>query len=281
MRFQRAGVEAQNLEGIAKTTDTVFNKRSNSKDVLVGTGLQVPEKGNWSKSENERSHIVGKKKNKKNQVVDNYLIPDLQQGHRKQNEDTVYTTEKAYASKTVSSSLTPIFTRKGMDNFPFYTPRIENDFNSYKEKGKMLQTDEELNSFSCNRNDMLARDSFAYSGVKIRSSVPSDVPIPLDQGMMNGKGPEEGLHLSLNSYMSEHGYNKKCIHQIENRLPFSLPFQESTSRVPQFNRIDSETNVFGGPSIPSRHTTNTISGKGVHCKVSCRKNLQRILSMIS
>ncbi|CAJ2643275.1 unnamed protein product [Trifolium pratense] len=265
MRFQRAGVEAQNLEGIAKTTDTVFNKRSNSKDVLAGTGLQVAEKGIWSKSEPERSHIVGKKKNKKNQVVDNYLIPE-QQGQRRQNEDTMYTTDKAYASKTVSSSLTPVFTRKGMDNFPFYTPRIENEFNSYKEKGKMLQNDEELNSFSCHRNDLLVRDSFAYSGVKIRSSVHADVPIPSDQGMMNGKGLEEGLHLSLNSYMSDHGYNKKCIHQIENRLPFSLPFQESTSRVPQFNRKDSETNVFGGPSIPSRHTTNTISGKEVHCK---------------
>ncbi|GAU14205.1 hypothetical protein TSUD_307650 [Trifolium subterraneum] len=199
-------------------------------------------------------------------TANNYLIPEPQQGQRRQNEDTLYTTDKAYASKTVSSSLTPVFTRTGMDNFPFYAPRIENEFNSYKEKGKMLQTDEELNSFSCHRNDMLVRDSFAYSGVKIRSSVHADVPIPSDQGMMNGKGLEEGLHLSLNSYMSEHGYNKKCIHQIENRLPFSLPFQESTSRVPQFNRKDSETNVFGGPSIPSRHTTNTISGKGVHCK---------------
>ncbi|CAK8563359.1 unnamed protein product [Lathyrus sativus] len=263
MHFQRDGFEAQNLEGNAKTTVMLFNKKSNSKGVLAGTGSQVAEKGNWSKSEPERSHIVGKKKNKRNQVVDNYLIPE-QQGQRRQNEDTVYTTDKAYGSKTVSSRLTPsVFTKNGMDNFPIHALRIENEFNPSKEKGKMLQTDEELNSFSCHRNDMLVKDSFPYSGIKIRSNVPADVPIPSVQRVMNGKGLEEGLHLSLNN-MSKHGYNKKCIHQIENRLPFSLPFQESTSRVPNLNRKDSKTNVFGGPSIPFRHTTNTISGKGNH-----------------
>ncbi|XP_058785170.1 protein EMBRYONIC FLOWER 1 [Vicia villosa] len=264
MHFQRDGFEAQNLEGNAKTTVTIFNKKSNSKGVLAGTGLQVSEKGNWSKSEHERSHIMGKKKNKKNQVVENFLTPEPQ-GQRRQNEDTVYTTDKSYGSKTVSSRLTPsVFTKKGMDSFPFHTLRIENEFQPSKEKGKMLQTDEELNSFSSHRNDMLVRDSFAYSGVKIRSSVPADVPIPSVEGAMNGKGLEEGLHLSLNNHMSEHGYNKKCIHQIENRLPFSSSFQESTSKVPNLNRKDSETNVFGGPSIPFRHTTNTISGKGNH-----------------
>ncbi|KAI5403302.1 hypothetical protein KIW84_050752 [Lathyrus oleraceus] len=267
MHFQRDGFEAQNLEGNAKTTVTLFNKKSNSKGVLAGTGSQVAEKGNWCKSEPERSHNVGKKKNKRNKVVDNYLIPEPQ-GQRRQNEDTVYTTDNAFGSKTISSRLTPsVFTKKGMDNFPLHTLRIENEFNPSKEKGKMLQTDEELNSFSCYRNDMIVRDSFAYSGIKIRSNVPADVPIPSVQGVMNGKGLEEGLHLSLNNHMSEHGYNKKCIHQIENRLPFSLPFQESTSRVPNLNRKDSETNVFGGPSIPFMHTTNTNSGKGNHYEI--------------
>ncbi|KAI5403304.1 hypothetical protein KIW84_050752 [Lathyrus oleraceus] len=281
MHFQRDGFEAQNLEGNAKTTVTLFNKKSNSKGVLAGTGSQVAEKGNWCKSEPERSHNVGKKKNKRNKVVDNYLIPEPQ-GQRRQNEDTVYTTDNAFGSKTISSRLTPsVFTKKGMDNFPLHTLRIENEFNPSKEKGKMLQTDEELNSFSCYRNDMIVRDSFAYSGIKIRSNVPADVPIPSVQGVMNGKGLEEGLHLSLNNHMSEHGYNKKCIHQIENRLPFSLPFQESTSRVPNLNRKDSETNVFGGPSIPFMHTTNTNSGKGNHYEVSCVKSHQRIFFMIS
>lgn len=269
MPFHRAGVEAQNLEGNAKTTSTVFNNRSNSKNVLAGTCLQFTEKGNCSKPGPERNQIMGKKKkNKKNQVGDNYyLIPEPQQGQRRENEDTVYTTDKAYASKTASSRLSPsVFTGKGVDDFSFHNLRIENEFNLSKEKGKMLQTDGELNSLSYHRNDMFDRDSFAYSGVKIRSSVAADVPVPSDQGVMSGKGKEEGLHLSLNSYMSEHGYSKKCIHQIENRLPFSLPFQESTSRVPQFNRNDSETNVFGAPSIPCRHTTNNVYGKGVHCK---------------
>lgn len=272
MCFQRAEIEVQNFEGDAKTTDAVFNNRSNSKDVLAGKGFQDSVKGNWSKPESERSHIMGKKKNKKIQVVDNYLIPEPQQGQRRENEDTMDTADKAYASKTVSSRLAPcVFTGKGADNFPFHARRIENESNLSKEKGKMLQTDGKLDSLSCQKNGMLVGDSFAYSGTKIRSSLPVDIPIPSVHGVMNGKGLEEGLHLSLNSYLAAHNYNKKCIHQMENRLPFSLSLQESTSKVPQLNRKNSETNIFGGPSIPSRHTTNAISGKGVHCEVSSHK----------
>ncbi|XP_012571668.1 protein EMBRYONIC FLOWER 1 isoform X2 [Cicer arietinum] len=262
--FQRTEVEGRNLDGSAKTTEIVFSNRSNSKGVLAETGLQVTERGNWSKPEFERSQIVGKKKNKKNQFVDNYLIPEPQQGQRRENKGT-NTTDKAYASKTASSRLSSgVFTGKGMDNFPLHTLRIENEFNPSKEKGKMLQTDGELYSLNCQRNDIHLRDSFAYSGVKIRSSLPADVPIPSVQGMLNGKGleEEEELHNALNYYLPD---NTKYIHEMENRRPFSLPLQESTSRVPQFNRKNSETNVFGGPSIPSRHTTNTIPGK-VHCE---------------
>ncbi|KAJ1396407.1 hypothetical protein SESBI_32626 [Sesbania bispinosa] len=222
------------------------------------------DEGHWSKPETERSHIMGKKKNKKTQVVDNYLISEPPQGKRRENEDSMNSVYKACTSKTVSSTSTScVLTGKGMDNFPFHAVRIENGFNLSKEKGKILQTDGKLDSLSCQKNDMLVGDSLAYSGAKIRSSMPADIPIPPVQGVMNGKGLEEGLHLSLNSYLAAHVYNKKCIHQMENRLPFSFPLQEGTSKVPQLNQKDSEINAFGGPSITSRHTTNAISGKGV------------------
>jgi len=178
----------------------------------------------------------------------------------------VDTTDKVYASKTNSSRLAPCaFTGKGMDNFPIRPLRIENEFNLSKEKGKMLQTDRELDSLSWHKNNMLVQDSCAYSGEKARSNMPVTIPIPSAQGVLKGRGLEEGLHLSLNNYLVDaQVYNKKSIHQIGNHLPYSMPFEDGTSKVPLLNWKDSDTNVFGGQNIPSKNPT----GKGVHCEVS-------------
>ncbi|KAK7351477.1 hypothetical protein VNO77_10974 [Canavalia gladiata] len=283
MCFQRVENEVQNKERDTKTTDSVLDTRSNSKDAPAGLGLQNAVKGHWSKPEIERSHIVGKKKNKKIQVVDNCLIPKLPQGQQRENKDSMDIADKAYASKSLSSKLVPpAFMGKGMDNFPNHTLTIENEFNLSKEKGKTLQTDGgELDSLSCLKNNMLVQDSFAYSGEKTRAGMPVTIPIPSAQGVLNGKGLEEGLHLSLNSYLAAHVYNKKCIHQIENHRPFSLPFQEGTSKVPQLNRKDIDANVFGGSSIPSKHPRNALSGKGVHCQeINGARNTQKSIEAV-
>ncbi|KHN18188.1 Protein EMBRYONIC FLOWER 1 [Glycine soja] len=279
MCFQRVENGVQNSEGDEKTTDTVLDTRSNSKDVPAGLGLQDAAKGQWSRTETERSHIIGKKKNKRIQVVDNCLIPEQPQGHRRDNEDPVDTLDKAYTSKTNSSRLAPrAFTGKGMDNFPIPPLRIENEFNLSKEKGKMLQTDGEMDSLYWQKNSMLVQDSCAYSGEKAWSNMPVTIPIPSAQGALKGKGLEEGLHLSLNNYLVDaHVYNKKCIHQIENHLPFSMPFEDKTSKVPQLTWKDSDTNVFGGQNIPSKNpTANAHSGKVVHCEeINGARNAQK------
>ncbi|CAJ1973875.1 unnamed protein product [Sphenostylis stenocarpa] len=284
MSFQRVENEVQNSQGDVKITDTFFDTRSNFKDVPKGLGLQDAAKGHWNKTEGERSHIVGKKKNKKIQVVDNALIPEQPLEPQRENEETVGTTEKAYASKTNSSRLAPLhaFTGKGTDNFPTNSLRIENEFNLSKAKGKMLQTDGELDSISWQKNNMLVQDYCAYSGEKARTTMPVTVTIPAAQGLLNRKGLEEGLHLSLNNYMVDaHVYNKKCIHQIESRLNISMPFQDGTSKVPQLNWRDSDNNVFGGQNIPSKNPTNALSGKVVHCEeINGARNAQKSIEAV-
>ncbi|KAK7410367.1 hypothetical protein VNO78_01097 [Psophocarpus tetragonolobus] len=281
--FQRVENEVQDSEGDVKTTDTVLDNRPNSKDVPAGLGLQETAKGHWSKTETERSHIIAKKKNKKIQVVDNCLIPEQSQGQQRENEENMDTTDKAYASKANSSRLAPrAFTGNGMGKFPIHTFGIENEFNLSKEKGKMLQTDGELDSLSWLKNNMLVQDSCPYSGEKARSSTPVTIPITSAQGVLNGKGLEEGLHLSLNNYLVEaHVYNKKCVHQMENCLPFSMPFQDGTSKVPQLNWKDGDTNDFGGQKVPSNKPTNALSGKGVHCEeINASKNAQKTIEAV-
>jgi len=274
MGFQRVENEVQNSQGVIKATDTLLDARSNFKDVPKGLGLQDSTKGHWNKTESERSRIISKKKNKRIQGVDNCLISEQPVRQHRENVETMDTTENAYSSKTNSSRLAPLaFTGKGTDNFPPHSLRIENEFNLSKAKGKMLQTDAELDSLSWQKNNMLVQDSRAYSGEKVRSTMPLTVPIPSAQGVLNRKGLEEGLHLSLNNYLVDtHVYSKKCIHQIESRLPFSLPFQDGTSKVPQLKWKDSDTNVFGGQSIPSKNPINALSGKAVHCEVSGKKS---------
>ncbi|XP_019413166.1 PREDICTED: protein EMBRYONIC FLOWER 1-like isoform X1 [Lupinus angustifolius] len=251
-------VEIKIKKGDAKTIDTALDTRPKSKDVMTGIGLQDAAKGYWSNSGIERNHIMSKK-NKKIQVNNKYLIPEPCQGQQRENEVNMDTADMAYASKTLSSRFSHCaFTGKGMDKFPFHTLRKENEFDLSKGKGKMLQTDGELDSLSCQRNDILGENSFSYSGGKVMSNMPVDFPIPFTQGALNGKGMEEGLPYQV--------YNQKCIHQIENRLPFPLPLQEPTSNVHQPKRKNSEINVFGGPIIPSNHITNALSGKGVCCE---------------
>ncbi|KAL2346916.1 hypothetical protein Fmac_000916 [Flemingia macrophylla] len=282
--FQRVENEVQNSEGDAKKPDTALDTRSNSKDVPSGLGLQDATKGHWSKSETDRSHIVmGKKKNKRIHVVDNWLIPEPPKGQQSENEDTVDTTDKACASKANSSRLTHRpFEGKGINNFPSHTLRIENEFNLSKGKGKMQQTEAEMDSSFWQKNNMAPQDSCAYSGEKTRSSMPITNPIPSVQGVLNGKGPEKGLHLSINKFLVEaHVYNKKCIHQIENHLPFKMPFQDGTSKVPQLHWKDSDTNVFGGQNIPSKHPLNALSGKGVHCEeIHGARNTQKTIEAV-
>ncbi|KAE9603776.1 hypothetical protein Lal_00002441 [Lupinus albus] len=215
------------------------------KDVMAGIGLQDATRGFWSKSEIERNHIMGKK-SRKLKVIDNHLIREPHQGKQRVNEDTSDTADKAYASKTLYSRFAPrAITEKGMDKFPFHIPRTENEFSLSKGKGKILQTHREIGSLSCHKNATLVENPFAYSGGEIKSNMPVTIPIPSAQGILNGKGAEEGLQHSLNSHLAVQIYDKKCIHQTENRLPFRLPLQEGTSNVHQWKRKDSETNVFG------------------------------------
>ncbi|KAE9603777.1 putative protein EMBRYONIC FLOWER 1 [Lupinus albus] len=235
-------------------------------DVMAGIGLPDAMKGDWSKSEIEKNRIMSKK-SRKIQVIDNHLIPEQNQDQQRENEDTMVTADEAYASKTLSSKLAQCdLTGKGIDKLPISAPRVENDFNLSEGKGKMLQTDKELDSLSFQKKDMLRDNSFAYSGGRFASYMPVAIPVPSAQGALSRKGMKEGLQLSLNSHLAAQLFNKKCIHQIENRLSFSLPLEEGASNVQQPKRKDFETNVFGRPSIPSKHITNAIYGKGVRCE---------------
>ncbi|XP_052735374.1 uncharacterized protein LOC128197455 [Vigna angularis] len=81
--------------------------------------------------------------------------------------------------------------------------------------------------------------------------------------------------------MDAHVYSKKCIHQIESHLPFSMPFQDGTSKVPQLKWKDSDNNVFGGQSISSENPTNALSGKAVHCEeINGSRNTQQTIEVV-
>ncbi|KAE9588142.1 putative protein EMBRYONIC FLOWER 1 [Lupinus albus] len=157
-------------------------------------------------------------------------------------------------------------TEKGMDHFALDAPRIENVCSFSKGKGKILQAGEELDSLSCWKNDKLVEDVFAHTREKVLQNMPASVSIPSAQGAPNAEGLEDGLRLSLNCYSSVETSSNKGICQTKNWLPLSLT--EGSSK-PQLIREDSEPNIF----TASRHTTNVISGKGVHLEVSTNKIL--------
>ncbi|KAI4337485.1 hypothetical protein L6164_015895 [Bauhinia variegata] len=240
----------EKFEGDAGT-NTFLNTWS--KDVHAEIDLKDDVKSYLGKPEIERSHIMGKKKGKKSQVVDNYLTSESHQKQQKESNKIIDGVNKLHATKNCDSRL---FTEKRMDNSPWQVPMTENECNLRKGKGKMSLTGGDLASLSSLKNNMLA-------GGKVILNMPAAVPIHSAQCALNENGLEEGLHLSLNSNLASQVYNKKLIHQIENQLPFSLPFQEGTSKVHQFLREDRGTNVVGELSIRSNHRTGAISGKEV------------------
>ena len=56
--------------------------------------IQHAANGQWTRTETERSNIIVKNANKRIQLVDNCLIADQPQRHRRHNEDPVDTLDK-------------------------------------------------------------------------------------------------------------------------------------------------------------------------------------------
>lgn len=260
---QMVETELENLKENTKTIDPVLN--NGSEDVFAGTDTPDFVKNNGCKSDIERSHTVDIKKNKKIQFVGNHLISEPQKGKQKQNQDRMDFANDGCASRTTSKfAHAPAFVEKGMSNFPLHAPRTENESKFSKGKGKMLQADQELPSVCCQNNGMLVENSFAHKTEKVMPNMSPTVPNHSAEGLMIQKSLEEGLHLSLNSYLATQDYNKIIrIHENENRLPFSSPSQEGTSIAHQFVRKEWETNVVGKPIIPFEHITDDISRKRV------------------
>ncbi|KAI4316130.1 hypothetical protein L6164_024139 [Bauhinia variegata] len=240
----------KNFEGDAETIDAFLD--TGSKDVHADIDLQGGVKSYWGKPEIERSHTMGKKKGKRTQVIDNYLTSESHRKQQKESNKIIDGVNKLPVPKNRDSGS---FTQKRTDNSPWQVPMTENEFDLLKGKGKMLLTGKDLGSLSSLKNGML-------TGEKVMLNMPAAMPVHSAQCSLNEKRLEEGLHLSLNSYLAPQVYNKNMIHRIENQLPFSSPFQEGTSQVHQFLRNDRETNVVGELSIFSKQRTDAISGKG-------------------
>ncbi|KAK4277010.1 hypothetical protein QN277_015081 [Acacia crassicarpa] len=258
---QMAETELENLKENTETIDPVLNNEP--EDVFAGVGTPDVVKNNGCKPEIERSHIIGIKKNKKTQFFSNHLPSEPQKRKQKQNQDKMDFANDGYAPKTTSKLAPgPPFTEKGMSSFPLHAPRTENESKFSKRKGKMLQVDQDLPSVCFHNNGTLVENSFALETAKVMPNMSATVSNHSAEGLMNEKGLEEGLHLSLKSYLATQDYNKIRIHRNENRLPLSSPSPEGTSRAHQFVRKEWETNV-GKPIIPFERITDDISGKRV------------------
>lgn len=258
---QMVDTEVENLKENTETTDLLLNNGSKDVFARVGTPDVVKNNGCKHKQEIERSHIIGIKKNKRIQFGSNHLLSGTQKGKQKQNPDKMDFANDGNASKTAST-----LTEKRMSNFPLHASRTENGSKISKGKGKMLQVDQDLPSVLCRNNGKLVDDSFSHKTAKVMSNMAATVPNHSAEGLMNEKGLEEGLVLSLKSFVATQDYNKMRIHQNENRLPFSLPSQEGTSRAHQFARKEWETNV-GKPVIPFERIPDD-TGRRVRFEVS-------------
>ncbi|KAK7320787.1 hypothetical protein VNO77_30589 [Canavalia gladiata] len=121
-----------------------------------------------------------------------------------------------------------------------------------KRKGKVLvESNKELNY-------KVVEDSFALKEVQ---NVPNMSVSTVNPPKPNGKGLEEGLHLSSNIPSLGLVRSHRSSPQPEFQLPFPWPFQEGTSTWRPIKR-GGGINLFGQQSYPSKRSIDDTSGKG-------------------
>ncbi|KAF5456502.1 hypothetical protein F2P56_025977 [Juglans regia] len=256
--------KVQIWKGDSETTDvTVGNE---SQEAIAGMGFKTDLKSHSSKGIKHRSPTIGKKKNKKIQVVDAYLsLAPPQVTVQKEIQDKTQHTSDRNAAGNVSFGLTHnAFKGRQMDPFPFPALRMERKPNMCHKKNKSSQADGGQASLFPWNNGVLKNDPISRGNVDIMQTGSVTNLFQSTQGSL----AEKELRLSLNSFSAAPRYDKEFIPRVEGGVSSFPPWQEVSPKVDQVMRKNLEVNNFRDQRVPSKSPPATYSGKGVNCEVS-------------
>ena len=228
-------------------------------DASAGLCLQTGTKSHWGKYGTDGIPIAEKKKNKKNQIIDerSYLVP-IGDNFPNQVRDEVRFPSKGRAEVGISfQAVNDASSSRGMDKSSLAASRKEKKPTLWKNKSKMPQVDDGQSS------QYPWSSGLPKEGPSVRrEEIMQTGPVNVSFRQADSATVDIGLQLSLGGYLAPKKCNNRYNPQVGDGRS-QLLWQEGTP-VDETVRRNVETNYISDSAVPSKSGSYAFFKKRVH-----------------
>ncbi|PON37261.1 Protein EMBRYONIC FLOWER [Parasponia andersonii] len=230
-----------------------------------GFYLQTGIKSSWSDCRIDEDSVTGKKKNKRNQIIDvpPPLVP-TGENFLNQIPGEVGISSKGVDDNVCLREVKDVSASRGMGKTPMESSSKERKSSLFKKKSKMPQVEDGQAPQFPSNSDLLKKCPTMRNEEVMHSG-----PVTVSFQQAEDASAEIQPHLSFGRYLSRqrHKYNRKYT-QVADGLPSLLSWKEGTP-VDQNMRKNAETKYISDLSLPSnsaypffdKHGHGEVSGK--------------------
>ncbi|XVF89196.1 hypothetical protein PTKIN_Ptkin19aG0110800 [Pterospermum kingtungense] len=231
---------------------------SDTEGKVNGSGPQTGASRHLVNLKVDRSPIIGKKKNKKTQNLDERLSLSLSQENlQKERQKKPGDTTKSTVTDIVLYKSNDLSTVSALDFFPESVQKAEKKSNLLKKKSKMYQDHDGHASPIPWNNGILREGLTSRKYVEIRQS---ELP-----------SAEKGLQFSLNNCLPAKSYDGKCITPTRDGRRSLFPWQGCVLSEYEVERKDLKMNYVGDSSFSSKSELDAHLWKGMRADLNCNR----------
>ncbi|KAG8487693.1 hypothetical protein CXB51_018076 [Gossypium anomalum] len=243
----------------AETADGIAS--SYSEGTINRSSLQTPAKSNLVNFKVDRSPILGKKKNKKTQSIDQ--CPSLRLSHENLQKERQKKPGDAIKSDATDIALyksNDVSAGSGFNPLTVSAAKAEKKSNLLKKKSKMhLDHDRRASPVLWN-NGILREGLTSREDVEIRQI--GNVAVPLE--VTQDASPEKGVQFSLSNCFPAKRYDAKCGTPIRDGLQSLSSCQGCVLSEYDTRRKDLNMNYVGESTFPTKSQVDAYLWKGMH-----------------
>ncbi|KAB2072613.1 hypothetical protein ES319_A07G028300v1 [Gossypium barbadense] len=264
----------KNLRTFNRDAETAYGiTSSDSEGTINRTSSQTPAKSNLVNLKVDRSPILGKKKNKKTQSIDECLSlrlsrEDLQKERQKKPGDPT----KSDATDIILYKSNDASAGSGFNPFTESVAKAEKKSNLLRKKSKMHQDHSQRTSPVPWNNGILREGPTSRENVEIRQI--GNVAVPLE--VTDDASPEKGLQFSFSNCFPAKRYDTKCSTPIRDGLRSLSSCQGRVLSEYDTGRKDLNMNHAGESTFPTKSQVDAYLGKGMRVDLNSNQNTYRI-----
>ncbi|PPD83150.1 hypothetical protein GOBAR_DD19919 [Gossypium barbadense] len=264
----------KNLRTFNRDAETAYGiTSSDSEGTINRTSSQTPAKSNLVNLKVDRSPILGKKKNKKTQSIDECLSlrlsrENLQKERQKKPGDPT----KSDATDIVLYKSNDVSAGSGFNPFTESVAKAEKKSNLLRKKSKMYQDHSQRTSPVPWNNGILREGPTSREDVEVRQI--GNVAVPLE--ITDDASPEKGLQFSFSNCFPAKRYDTKCSTPIRDGLQSLSSCQGRVLSEYDTGRKDLNMNHAGESTFPTKSQVDAYLGKGMCVDLNSNQNTYRI-----